>query len=215
MSNRILTAFITAALVGVAAPQSMAGIIVGTPSQVASLFAMSDFEPDTRDDGLAVTFVDSPYPLGGRIEFWSQNEGAPLAMTLDKDASWFPAALGEVYKTSVHWVELVLPANTRAFSFSVGASSSGTGWVEGYDNAGNRAYQAFSLSATSTPGFGFATTDSCGSVSKIIVEPWEWGIGNFAINQGSCATQVPEPGTLGLLATGLLGLVALRRRRVS
>ena len=142
------------------------------------------------------------------------NRASPLWMTLDKNAVWFPAALGEVYKTSVSWVELILPANTRAFSFSVGASNDGSGWVEGYDGAGNHARQNFSLSASSTPGFGFASTDRCGTISRVIVEPWEWGVGNFAISQGSCPSQVPEPGTLGLFVTGALGLIALRRRRI-
>jgi hypothetical protein len=87
--------------------------------------------------------------------------------------------------------------------------------VQAFDNTGASAYRAFTLGANDAPGFGFAATGTCGSISKVIVEPWEWGVGNFAISQGSCATQVPEPGTLGLLVTGILGLVALRRRRVS
>ncbi len=200
------------AAVMIAAPGE-AGIIVTTPSNVASMFTMTDFPADPRADDTSVQYVDSP--LGGSVEFWSMNQAAPLAMTLDKNSGWFPAALGEVYKTSVNWVELILPANTRAFSFSVGASSSGSGWVEGVDDAGNRAYQAFSLSASNTPGFGFASTDNCGSISKIIVEPWEWGVGNFAISQGSCPTQVPEPDTFVLFAAGVLGLIALRRRRLA
>lgn len=113
------------------------------------------------------------------------------------------------------WVELILPANTRAFSFNVGASSSGSGWVEAFDNTGASAFRSFTLGAGNAPGFGFATTDACGSISKVIVEPWEWGVGNFAISQGNCPTQVPEPSTLGLFAAGFLGLVALRRRRIS
>jgi hypothetical protein len=208
MSQRISIALL-AILALAAAPLSRASIIVTTPANVAGMFTMTDFSPDPRADDSAVTSVASP--LGGNLQFRSEY-GTPLAMTLDKNSGWFPTAFGEVYKTSVEWVELILPANTVAFSFYVGASSNGTGWVEGFDNDGHSAYQAFSLSATNTPGFGFAATGRCGSISKIVVEPWEWGIGNFAISQGSCAT-VPEPGTIPLLVTGLLGLVALRRRR--
>jgi hypothetical protein len=212
MSQRVTIALLTI-LVFLGAPVCRANIIVTTPANVASLYAMTDFPPDPRTDGSAVTSVASP--LGGSVEFWTQNEGAPLAMSLDKDASWFPAALGEVYKTSLSWVELILPANTVAFSFSVGASAAGSGWVEGFDDDGHSAFQAFTLSATNTPSFGFASTGRCGSISKIVVEPWEWGIGNFAISQGSCGpVTVPEPGTVELFLAGLLGLIALRRRRL-
>ena len=212
MLQRVTTALLTVIVVFVA-PLCRANIIVTTPANVATLYTLTNFPPDPRANGSTVTSVASP--LGGSVEFWTQNEGAPLAMTLDANSGWFPAALGEVYKTSVSWVELVLPANTVAFSFSVGASAAGSGWVEGFDDDGHSAYQAFTLSAASTPSFGFASTGRCGSISKIVVEPWEWGIGNFAIGQGNCgATTVPEPGTLELLAAGILGLIALRRRRV-
>jgi len=212
MSQRVTIALLTV-LVLLVAPVCRANIIVTTPANVASLYPMTDFPPDPRADDSAVTSVASP--LGGSVEFWTQNEGAPLAMTLDKNAGWFPAALGDVYKTSVSWVELILPVDTVAFSFSVGASAGGSGWVEGFDGDGHSAYQAFTLSATSTPSFGFATTGRCGSISKIVVEPWEWGIGNFAISEGTCgAVSVPEPGTVELFGAGLLGLIALRRRRV-
>ena len=213
MSHRTMIAFLATSALSVVAPQTQAGVIVETPSELASHFVMTDFAADPRADNAAVTTVASP--LGGNIEFWTQNQGAPLAMTLDKDSGWFPVNLGEVYKTTVSWVELILPSNTRAFSFNVGASGSGNGWVQAFDNTGASAYRAFSLGANNAPGFGFEATGACGSISKVIIEPWEWGVGNFAINQGSCVTQVPEPSTFALLATGFLGLVILRRRRVS
>lgn len=211
MSLRTLIAIVATAAFGFA-PYSAAGVIVTTPNNLASLFSMTGFPEDPRGDNTMVTSVTSP--LGGSIEFWTQNHGAPLAMTLDKDSGWFPANLGEVYKTTVSWVELILPANTRAFSFNVGASGSGSGWVEAFDNSGASAFRSFTLGAGNAPGFGFASADACGSISKVIVEPWEWGVGNFAISQGNCATQVPEPSTLGLFAAGFLGLVVLRRRRI-
>jgi len=210
--RKVLSSLAMTALCAVLAAPSMAAIIVTTPDDLLASFTMTDFPSDLRDDDSLVKYVDSP--LGGKVEFWSMNQESPLWLTLDKNAAWFPAVLGDVYKTSEEWVELILPANTRAFSFSVGASGNGIGWVEGYGSSGSPAYQAFTVSPTNTPGFGFASSDSCGTISKIIVEPWEWGIGNFAISQGSCPTQVPEPDTLALFAAGVVGLVALRRRRI-
>src|SRR5262249_32382515 len=156
----------------VAAAECRANLILTTPANLAAMFTMTDFAPDPRADDSSVTSVASP--LGGSVQFFDKGGITPLAMTLDKDSGWFPSSFGEVYKTSVEWVELILPANTVAFSFNVGASSSGSGWVEGFDNDGNTAYQTFSLSSTNSPGFAFASTGGgCGSISKIIVEPWE------------------------------------------
>ena len=64
-----------------------------------------------------------------------------------------------------------------------------------------------------TPGFGVHTSDACSSITKIIVEPYDWGIGEFAINQGqdsSCVT-VPEPAPIGLFGIGLLAMALTRK----
>ncbi len=43
-------------------------------------------------------------------------------------------------------------------------------------------------------------------------DPFQWGLSHYTIYGGN-ETSVPEPGTLLLLGTGLLGMAALRRRR--
>ena len=48
------------------------------------------------------------------------------------------------------------------------------------------------------------------TITKVIIEPDDWGFGNMSINQGPCQ-QVPEPGPLVLLLAGLLGIAVSRR----
>jgi hypothetical protein len=108
-------------------------------------------------------------------------------------------------------VDLILPENTRAFSLFVGASSGGRAWIQAFDDAGNSTEQVyFGVGADDTRGYGVYTT-GCTSLTRITVEPFQWGFGYFSSNEGEC-TSVPEPGTLGLLGIGLLGLALARRR---
>jgi hypothetical protein len=87
---------------------------------------------------------------------------------------------------TLHRIELMMPERTTDFSLWVGASFSGCGWIE--------------------------ATGSCSTINKIIVGRPAWGNGNFGINQNPSPTTVPEPGTIGLLGLGLLGLALTRRR---
>lgn len=159
-------------------------------------------------------------PLGGHVEFESRS-GDPLCMSV-QDPDWWQYDHGNVFTTDVPWVELVLPYNTRAIALWVGANLTGRGWIEGIDDSGNTSRTYFGgntgvdFGPNDTPGFGVHTTGSCSMITRIIIEPFEWGTGNFAINQDPC-TQVPEPGTLWLFGIGMLGLafthrLAMRRR---
>ncbi|MGB5325024.1 MAG: hypothetical protein WBN40_06325, partial [Pseudomonadales bacterium] len=73
----------------------------------------------------------------------------------------------------------------------------------------------FSVSDDNTPGFGVYADNSggdCGSISSIIIDPQQWGVGNFSINVSECHASVAEPGVMSLLAVGLLGLGLARKR---
>ncbi len=171
--------------------------------------------------------TSTPSPISGDVQFVGRDHVTPLCMSVYDPTTAESQLIGEdwwewedhgnVFTTSRSWVELILPANTRAFWLYVGAHS-GRGWIEGQDAHGDRTLVEFGGNSDvdfgwgETPGFGVHTTDSCSSISRIVIEPWEWGTGSFAINQGAC-TQVPEPAPIWLLGLGLLGLVVSRKFR--
>jgi len=199
---------------------------LGTADGTLGSYAMTLFdEPVAPVSGCAATghtefgVTSTASPIAGQVDFVQHDGSTPLCMSV-KDPNWWEwDHHGNVFTTTENWVELVMPENTRAFWFYVGATS-GRGWVEGEDASGNTSRINFGGSSgvdfgwDQTPGFGVYTTNSCSSISRVVIEPWEWGTGYFAINQDPC-TQVPEPGSLWLFGIGLLslGLMHQARRR--
>ena len=180
-------------------------------------YAMTDFGIHNMFAGTAST-INSP--ISGTVSF-ENSSGAALNMNLGlaNSTSWWQnpeSTNNDIFTTSTHWVKILLPENTRAFSFNVGASFNGRGWLEAYTGSTQELdRQNFLVSPNNTLGFGIYasnTNGSCGAISSVIVEPSSWGIGNFSINQSACTANVPEPGTLSLIGLGLLGLVVIRRR---
>ena len=155
-------------------------------------------------------------PISGDVEFVMHDGVTPLCMSVYDPSTqiggdwWQWTDHGNIFTTATNWVELIMPTGTRAFSTYVGAHG-GRGWIEGEDGSGNRTRVAFGGDSGvdfgwgDTPGFGVYSPDSCSSITRVVIEPWEWGTGSFAINQDPC-TQVPEPGSLWLFGIGLLGL---------
>lgn len=186
----------------------------GVPPTTLGGYTMTAFDSDPTANGVLVNSVASP--INGVVEFQDAN-GDLMQLRHETVSSWQNGNLwshgytGDVYVAplpEITWVELVLPTDTQAFSFGVGSSFSGHGWVEAYDEFGDTYYKSFSMGPGSAKGFGFYTdTNECSQLSKIIVDPLEWAVGEFAISQGECGgSNIPEPNVLVLFTLGLLGL---------
>ncbi len=192
-----------------------------TPTTIGG-YAMTDFAV-TNGIGGSTTNVMSP--ISGSLNFLDQNN-SPLGMSrrLADDVNWWnngEASDYDIYTTSNYLITILLPENTRAFSFSVGAnlgSTNNNAWLTATESSGlgiDNQYW-FNVNRDNTPGFGIYANNSngsCSAITSVTIDPEYWGVGNFSINQDQCATtSVPEPSSVALLALGLLGFSLFRRK---
>lgn len=156
----------------------------------------------------------TPSPSGGEVcfkDYWGNDVALPAESPWWWQYDGSPAPNhGNVFVVRQHnWIDLILPANTRAFSLFVGASDQGRAWIQAFDDQNNSTERVrFSVADGDTRGYGVYTT-GCSSLTRITVEPFEWGFGYLSSYQGQCHP-VPEPGAASLLLVGLLGLVMFR-----
>jgi len=160
-------------------------------------------------------------PISGEVLFKRENG---TALDLDRSTAgvtpwWASSDDYNIFTTSEHWITLLLPANTYAFSFNVGANQSASGWLkaEAYDGSVINKTTFSGFGNSSAPGFGvYSDNSSCSAIKSITVEPpFIWGVGNFAISQSDCTNSVPEPSIIALFAAGLFGIGLTRRRKHS
>ncbi len=189
-----------------------------TPDTIGG-YAMTDFSivNDTQTGGTSTVNA----PINGSLTF-TDIGGATLDMSrglADSTSWWVNGETNDydIFTTGVNWVTILLPENTRAFSFNVGSNMSARGWLTATEVAGNGIddKQYFRLSASNTPGFGIYANNSqgqCSAITSVTIDPFQWGVGNFSINNDPCSTSVPTPGTAALLGLGLAGLLFARRK---
>lgn len=150
-------------------------------------------------------------PSGDLICFEDENQNG---VTLTSgDPGWWQYDHGNVFVVhGYHWIDLVLPPDTRAISLFVGASMSGRAWIQATDGTYTTPQEHFPIASGDTRGYGIYAT-GCEALTRVTVEPWEWGFGYLAINQGECHS-VPEPAPIALLGLGLLGMTLARRSQL-
>jgi len=200
---------------------------VATPTTIFTTngsYTMTDFV--FVDDTTSTNSVDAP--VSGTVDFFDKyNSALTMGHSTADSTDWWvngEAFDYDIYTTDQHVVTLVLPEDTFAFSFNVGADLSGTydnAWLtaEEFDGSGISTKQWFNVNSYNTPGFGIYADNSssdCSTIKSVTIDPLLWGFGNFSISRGSCTT-VPEPSTLILMLTGFMGVMGsmlARRKRV-
>lgn len=194
-----------------------------TPTSIGG-YTMTDIDISNATAGTPLSSMASP--ISGTLEF-QKKDGTSLGMThrLADSTSWWVNGESndyDIFTTGVSWIKILLPENTRAFSFNVGADLSSTGtnaWMTASESNGNNLSKHwFNVNRSNTPGFGIYADNSqgqCSAITSVIIDPEFWGVGNFSINQDSCSTTVPEPETLFLMGIGLAGLLLSRRNKKS
>ncbi len=162
--------------------------------------------------------------ISGTLNFVDINgDATDMLRTTANSTSWWDngeTTDNDIFLTGLNLVTILLPENTRAFSFNVGAALSSTrtnAWLSAIESTGSGVAKTwFNVSSTNTPGFGIYADNSnggCSSLTSVTIDPVFWGFGNFSINQSSCAS-VPESSSIYLLAIGLLGLLFVARRKI-
>ena len=191
-----------------------------TPETI-DVYTMTDFEFTFPVLSADTNSIDSP--LGGTLYFRDKFDNSldmSHSSANNNTSWWINGETGDydIYTTHESLVTLIMPNNTRAFSFNVGADLVSTGlnaWLTATasDGLGLDTKQWFNVNETNTPGFGiYADNASCSSITSITIDPLLWGFGNFSINQDNCSAKVPEPSIIALFASGLFGLGFARRR---
>ncbi len=200
-------------------------------------FSMTDFDYSKAFTGYGELTNTVSSPLSGSLRFVDSN-GDDLSLghyttesadTNDSnndsndsgDLHWWKSSEEgsnyDIYTTQEHWVTMLLPEDTYAFSFNVGANKNARGWLmaDAFDGSEISRTDNFSINPNNSPGFAiYSDAQSCSAIKSITVEPpFLWGLGNFSIHQDKnrCGT-VPEPSILALLSFGLIGVGLARRR---
>ncbi len=198
-----------------------AGLILDTyTSESAAPAILGDFTMTAFDFiGGTSTTNTVVAPGGGALSF-KREDGSDLLLnrsTAGATPWWNSFGDYDIYTTSEYWITMMMPENTYAFSFNVGANWSASGWLiaEAYDGSLINKTTFNSFGNGPAPGFAvYSSSGSCSAIKSVTVDPYYfiWGVGNLSISQDSCPSAVPEPSIIALFVAGLLGVGFARRR---
>jgi hypothetical protein len=220
---------------------AFAGLMTTTVTPVAGTvgpYSMTGFNLPTPDGSSA----DSATSLNNDVVNFTDISGSPVSMTVgdvaDPDDAWWSGSSSSFYYAGfdTNWLELIMPSNTLAFSLSIDANVNSKAWIIGVaddgsaiDTKGN----AFNLLSNGQfdpdPQFNIPLTgpaksygfyannsaDSCNSISKVVIDPKYWGMGDFSIHvdENACSNAVPAPPAIWLFGIGLIGLAGFSKRK--
>lgn len=190
-------------------------------SPILGGYTMTDFAYTGITSGTTTSIFS---PISGSLSFIDRGRNASdMVRSTADNTSWWnrgEATDYDVFLTGESLITIMLPKNTRAFSFNVGAdlgSSSINAWLTANESNGSGVAKTwFNVNRDNTPGFGIYADNSnggCSTLTSVTIDPVFWGFGNFSINQDSCSTSVPEASSVYLFGLGLLGLLLIARKK--
>ena len=171
-------------LTAMADPVTIVSIAGGDDGGFVDVFSMTDWDQlattdpsNTSDD---VTCVSSS-GVTGQMCFQGKN-GAASDIDIIDNPSWWQYTHGNVFVTNKSWIEILLPPQTLAVSLWVGASFSGNAWIQSFGSDGFTTTRvSFGVGVDNTAGYGIYS-DGCSYITKIILEPADWGFGNVSVS---------------------------------
>lgn len=195
---------------------------VEATSPILGGYTMTDFAYTGVTSGTTSSILS---PINGSLSFIDRNGNvSDMVRSTADNTSWWNNGEStdyDVFLTGESLITILLPQNTRAFSFNVGADLSSTrtnAWLTAAESTGSGVSKTwFNVNRDNTPGFGIYADNSkggCSALTSVTIDPVFWGFGNFSINQSSCVTDVPEASSMYLFGLGLLGLLIVARRKV-
>jgi hypothetical protein len=217
-----------------------AGLIATSVIPVATTvgaYSMTGFALPSGVTSSSATSFD-----GDIVNFTEKNMGVAALMDVgdsnNASDAWWSGSNSDFYFTDssqYSWVELIMPSNTLAFSLTIDAKSNASAWIMGVaddgsaiDTNGNSFSllsngnfspnnPAYSIGLTGDAmSYGFYADNSsggaCNTLSKVIVDPVIWGMGDFSIHVDENACDIPEPSVIALFGMGFVVLACIRRR---
>jgi len=187
------------------------------PDAISSDFPLEDLVP-TENPLSSITYGS------GSVEF-EDGDGEPLPGEDPAAPDWWQGS-GLIYTTGTDTMIVdFTDLNVIGFTFRLGANMNARAWIRAHYSDDTGATGSVmtdwfgGIRPDSSPAYGVFVTDqsACRKLDSVVIDPnFTWGLGDMQIaTSDACTTQVPEPGSLGLLGAGLLamGFVWRTRRR--